>query len=532
MPPYRARDGPDLDLSPPVRLDLWAVVLSAGIAVGTVAPPLAPVLVVVSLLVAVASLLRRDLVTTEWRLMAVLGPLFVVVGVTIALVHAATEDPLAELAAMEPGEVVMVGRLSSPPVPSSFGYMADFRVDHLWYHNREILRGGGVELFAGDLSVGVGDRVLVEGEISRPQVGKDGFDYGRYLATKRISGLVEATSIRPVGEGRGWIGRIHRRTDVALGYGLRPREAAVVRGMVLGDRSLMPEDLETAFQKSGVTHVLAISGQHVAILAAVIYYALRLFAIPAPVRAGVTIGLVWPYILIAGAPPSAIRAGVVATFVLAAPLLGRQVSALHFMTTMLALVLSYNPQLVYNTGFQLSVAAVFGILLLTSPLKSLLEKTLLRPFTMPPRGLSNLIAVSLAAQIATSPIVAATFDQVSLVGVLTNLVAVPLSGPILILGLLGSLAGNILPLLAYPLNACNGFLVTILIHVAQAASALPFASVTTPGVTPLLVALFYAGCVPTIAAERYFSSEHKPLWAAFLLLWTTIWLVLVASGSM
>ena len=506
--------------------------LSGGIAVGTVAPPLAPVLVTACLLVTVASLLWRDLVPIEWRLMAVLGPLFAAAGVAIALLHAATEDPLAELAAMEPGEVIMVGRIASPPEPSSFGYMADFRVDHLWYHDREILRGGGVEVFAGDLSVGVGDRVMVEGEISLPQVGDDGFDYGRYLATKRISGLVEATSVRPVGEGRGWIGRIHRRTDVALGYGLRPREAAVVRGMVLGDRSLMPEDLETAFQRSGVTHVLAISGQHVAILAAVIYFALRLFAIPATIRAGFTIGLIWPYILIAGAPPSAIRAGVVATFVLAAPLLGRQVSALHFMTTMLALVLAYNPQLVYNTGFQLSVAAVFGILLLTNPLKSLIERTLLRPFAEPPGQLSNLISVSLAAQIATSPIVAATFDQVSLVGVLTNLVAVPLSGPILILGLLGSLAGNILPLLAYPLNACNGFLVTILIRVAQASSSLPFASVTTPGVTPLLVALFYAGCVPPILAERTFSTQHKPLWTAFLLLWTTIWIVLVASGSM
>ena len=57
-------------------------------------------------------------------------------------------------------------------------------------------------------------------------------------------------------ENLGWIGRVHRRTDVALGYGLRPQEAAVVRGMVLGDRSLMPENLELAFQRSGVTHVL------------------------------------------------------------------------------------------------------------------------------------------------------------------------------------------------------------------------------------------------------------------------------------
>ena len=171
---------------------------------------------------------------------------------------------------------------------------------------------------------------------------------------------------------------------------------------------------------------------------------------------------------------------------------------------MLVLVLAYNPQLVYNTGFQLSVAAVFGILLLTKPLKSFVEHTVLRPFARPPQQLSNLISVSLAAQVATSPIVAATFDQVSVVGVLTNLVAVPLSGPILILGLLGSLAGNIYPLLAYPLNACNGFLVTILIQVARGSSSLPFASVTTPGVTPLLVALFYAGCIPPILAEQYF----------------------------
>ena len=71
-----------------------------------------------------------------------------------------------------------------------------------------------------------------------------------YLATKRISALVEARSVKPVGEERGWIGRVHRRTDVALGYGLRPREAAVVRGMVLGDRSLMPEELEKSFQRS------------------------------------------------------------------------------------------------------------------------------------------------------------------------------------------------------------------------------------------------------------------------------------------
>ena len=67
--------------------------------------------------------------------------------------------------------------------------------------------------------------------------------------------MVEATNVYPVGDGRGWIGRVHRRTDAALGHGLRPTEAAVVRGMVLGDRSLLPEELEVAFQRSGVTQL-------------------------------------------------------------------------------------------------------------------------------------------------------------------------------------------------------------------------------------------------------------------------------------
>ena len=242
-----------MDLSPPVRLDLWAILFAAGVAVGTVVPPLAPMLVVASCIVAAGAGLWRDLVPSEWRLMAVLGPVFAGGGVVIALLHAATPDPLAELAAMEPGDVILVGRIASPPEQSSFGYRADLRVEHLWYEGREVLRGGGVEVFAGDLSVGVGDRVRVDGEISLPQIGEDGFDYGRYLATKRISALVEARSVRPVGEQRGWIGQVHRRTDVALGYGLRPREAAVVRGMVLGDRSLMPEELQKSLQRSAIT---------------------------------------------------------------------------------------------------------------------------------------------------------------------------------------------------------------------------------------------------------------------------------------
>ena len=262
-----------------------------------------------------------------------------------------------------------------------------------------------------------------------------------------------------------------------------------------------------------------------------IYFALRTIAIGPTYTIPATLVLIWLYILIAGAPPSAIRAGVVATLVLIARLLGRQVSPVHFMTTMLAAVLAYNPLLVYSSGFQLSVAAVFGILVLRKPLKVLIEGTLLRSLQKPPQVISNLLAVSLAAQIATAPIIAASFDEVSVIGVLTNLVAVPLSGPILTLGLLGSLVGNVAPALAYPLNASNGFLVALLEWVARTASAFPYATVGTTGVTLPLIWLFYAGCLPAAIAESVFPEERWALWAALLVSWTALWLALVGAGS-
>ncbi len=517
-----------LDLSPPVRLDLWALVLTSGIVLGTVAPPLAIAFVLASLVVAVGAAIRSNLVPDGWRAMALLGPLFAAGGLGIAFLHITAFDPLSEFAAIEPGEVVVMGRVTSPPVPTKVGYRADVRVEHLWYEEKEVLRGGGIQAYAGDIRAGVGDQVQINGKLQRPEVKEDGFDYGRYLKTRGISGVVYAQGVWPVDEERGWVGQVHRWTNVALGYGLRPREGSIVRGMVLGDSSRIPEDLEEAFQRSGITHVLAISGQHVAVLTGMIYLVLRLFAVPTLFRNPTTLGLVWLYIFIAGAPPSAIRAGVVATFVLAAPLFGRQLSPLHFMTTMLAAVLAWNPLLIYNPGFQLSVAAVFGILLLRKPLQALVKDTVLRPFKKPPELLSNLLAVSLAAQIATAPIIAASFDEVSVIGIVTNLVAVPLSGPILTLGLLGALAGNLAVPLAYLINASNGFLVTVLAWVAEATSALPFAAVGTPGATLPLIGVFYLGCIPAAIAEAVVPKERWSKVAGALVLWVALWITLVA----
>jgi hypothetical protein len=164
-------------------------------------------------------------------------------------------------------------------------------------------------------------------------------------------------------------------------------------------------------------------------------------------------------------------------------------------------------------------------ILLTKPLKSLVEHTLLRPLKTPPAQLSNLIFVSLAALLATSPIVAATFGQVANVGVFTNLIAVPLSGPILILGS----RRKHLPLASLPtqsLQRLSG-------HDPDTDRAgSRFASVRVGNDTrrnPAPRRPVLRRMRPPVVAGRAFSSERRSLWAALLLIWSALWIVLVAG---
>ena len=100
--------------------------------------------------------------------------------------------------------------------------------------------------------------------------------------------------------------------------------------------------------------------------------------------------------------------------------------------------------------------------------------------------------------------------------------------PLLTLGLLGTLAGNAVAPLAYLINVSNGFLVTVLVWVAEAASTLPIAAVATPGAMLPLVGLFYLGCLPAALAEATLSEERWSRVAALLVLWASLWILLVA----
>src|SRR5262249_32698806 len=176
-----------------------------------------------------------------------------------------------------------------------------------------------------------------------------------------------------------------------------------------------------AFRRAGVYHVLAVSGFNVAILASAVFVALTFIGVGRRITAVVAMLVVVGFAFVVGAQPSVVRATIMPVLVLLALLLDREASVLNSLALAAIVVLALRPGDLHDPGFQLSFAATAGLVLAPSP-----------------RGwLLGAVAVSLAAQLAVLPITLSHFNQVSTLGVLANLVVVPLAGLAPVIGIVG-----------------------------------------------------------------------------------------------
>ncbi|MBI2158263.1 MAG: DNA internalization-related competence protein ComEC/Rec2, partial [Candidatus Rokubacteria bacterium] len=194
---------------------------------------------------------------------------------------------------------------------------------------------------------------------------------------------------------------------------------ALLAGLLLGDRTGLPRDLDDGFRRAGVYHVLAVSGFNVALIAAAVWTLASLARAGRRTAAVTAIAVVIGFALVVGPEPSVLRAVVMAVLVLAALLLEREAAVVNSLALAALAILAARPGDLLDPGFQLSFAATAGIVL--APL---------------PRGfLPAALAVSVAAQLAVLPIALAHFNQLSTIGVLANLGVVPLAGAATVLGL-------------------------------------------------------------------------------------------------
>jgi len=304
-----------------------------------------------------------------------------------------------------------------------------------------------------------GEQVDIGGHL-RPVTGKR----RAYLAHRHIAARLD---VRTVGTRVGPAAPPLRaanamRRTILQGARVLPDQArALFAGFVLGDQREADQETEQAFRRSGLSHLLVVSGSNVAFVLTLAHPALRRLRLAPRFLAG--LGVLAFFALLTRGEPSVLRAGVMAGLALLATTLGRPVSTNRLLCLAVTGLLLLDPLLIGSVGFLLSVAATAGIAWLTPPLR---------------KHLPLPIAVTAAAQIGVSPVLVPLFGGVPVVTLVANLLALPAAGPVMMWGLAAGAPAGLAPdAIATVIHAPTRVLVGWISLVAHRTAASPAADV-------------------------------------------------------
>jgi competence protein ComEC len=300
-------------------------------------------------------------------------------------------------------------------------------------------------------------------------------DFEDYQRRRGAHAAVEVASWTASGSARGGmtgaLDDARERAARGLGAGLRAPEAALLRGMVLGQDEAIEDAATTDFRRSGLAHLLAVSGQNVLLLCTLVLALGAVAGLPLRARLAAAIVLVAVYVPLAGGGPSIQRAGVMGIAGLVAALAGRPSSRWYALGLAAAVTLALNPLAVGEPGWQLSFAAVVGLLALAPGLREALTRRRV------PGPVAEAAAITIAATAATAPLMALHFEQVSLASLPANLLAAAVVAPVMWLGMIAIALAQLSPVLATPLNLLCAPLLGYLEWLAHAAATAPLAAV-------------------------------------------------------
>jgi competence protein ComEC len=338
----------------------------------------------------------------------------------------------------------------------------------------------------------------------QPPFNPPGFDYRAYLAGQGIHAVMSFPTVTVDGHGVG-------NPIQAFAYGLRdalrwailgmlPHDmAALLIGILLGAPTRSLGTLTVPFIRAGLIHVVAISGLKVALVAGTVS---RLSSrLPARVRPFPALGAVGLYTLVSGATPSGLRAALMWGLAVIALSLGRRSDVWVSLAAVAAAMLWWNPLLLHDVGFQLSVTGTAGIVAFTLFFERRLH-------VLPPI-LRESTAVTLAAQVATLPLTMAGFGQISLIGPLANGLLLPLLGPIMALGGLTALIAIPLPAMGHLLAYALYPWLALFSGLTQLLASLPFAATPPLPLSGWMAGAYYGGLL--IVSRRLAPSSATQL---------------------
>jgi competence protein ComEC len=348
-----------------------------------------------------------------------------------------------------------------------------------------VVDGVQVRYFRQHLPLVGGERIRVWGRIGppKPATNPGQFDYARYLRRQGIHHVVTLQRVEIV-DGPTAPYRIRAWFRSLFDRGMRPEVGAFLASITMGGREPVPDDFRTSLQQSGTAHLIAISGQNLVIVMMTLWVVLTGVGIRGRLLTVLLLVLLGLYTLLTGLEVSVVRSYLMMAAFFGADLAWRKRDALSALSLAALVLCAVDPGQVLDVGFQLSFAAVLGLAFIAP---------LFHAFTGAGGPVWNWLrtgmGVSLAAWLATAPVILADFNLLTPGIVLNNLLIVPLLSAEFVVGVAH------LAFAAAGLGAATGTAAEILFDVTRAVSgvvtSIPFSHVYAPAAPPALIAAYY-----------------------------------------
>jgi DNA internalization-related competence protein ComEC/Rec2 len=286
----------------------------------------------------------------------------------------------------------------------------------------------------------------------------------------------------PAAGGWHWTLAMEKNLADNMSRGLPAETSALLRGIMLGEKTAISRAVKDMFSNTGVMHILAVSGMNVGMVALFFFFIFtKIFRLHRKPASFILIMVVILFGQVTGSQASVNRAVVMAIVGLVAVILERDRDMLNSLCLAALLLLAYDPRNLFDVGFQLSFAATLGIILFTPRLQEWLKWS--------GKIISSTIAVTLGAQLAVTPLIIYYFHKFSLVSPLANLAVVPLVGLITVLGF----SSYFLSVICAPLGSLvihlNNYLLLLLLATVKFFDRWPYAFiyVAVPGIMAIII---------------------------------------------
>ncbi len=342
-----------------------------------------------------------------------------------------------------------------------------------------------------------GDKIELVGNFKLAQERRNpgGFDYRFYLKTKKIYGIVTTKNTKRLKENNvNIISMIANKTANVIKNQskklLENKKACLLIGLLIGDTDEIDEETKEDFRNSNLTHMLAVSGLHVSYVLLAVNYIITKVKIHKKLSKIIVMLLILFFILVTGATPSVLRAGTMTIYLILGGIFYRRISVFSSLNLSLLVIIIMNPYCLFDVGLQLSYAGTIGIVYLYPIIKEKIYNK------------ANSILITISANIVIIPIIMYNFNTISLTFFISNLLAGPIIGIIIILGFSIIIISLIFFPIANIFSKILNLLIILFLNTAKACANLPFSKIFIITPTLKFIFLYYCLLVFIIIKER------------------------------